>query len=155
MSLDEQDNIPNETEKRPFDAKGFFIRLIVSFVVAALLSVAVMLFELFGPSRFTWQDNAFRILSDSFSVAGVLTALFWCLGWASSKGAFDLLVYSTRKMLSFMFRWHPENSNLPSTYADYVEMKHGGEKKPFHGELLYVGALFLLIGIIFALIEMA
>ena len=72
----------------------------------------------------------------------------------SEKGAFDLIVYSVRKVFSFAFRIHPEKSNLPPAYADYVEQKRA-KKKPFHYELVLIGGIFLLLGIVFAFVSLS
>ena len=109
--------------------------------------------ELFGPLELTWSDNKYRVLSDSFFVGGAMPILFWLLAWVNEKGAFDMIVYGVRKVFSYAFRIKPEKSNLPPTYADYVEMKRA-KKKPFHYEMLEVGGVFLLLGIIFAFISL-
>lgn len=147
-----QEEIEEKKMKEPLTFKGVLLRSIFSSVFAILLFVAVLLIELNG-LKLSWDAYKFRILCDSFFIAGVFPVLFWLLLWVAAKGAFDMIAYSMGKMLSFMFRIHPEKSNLPPTYADYVEQKRA-KAKPFHYELLIVGGVFLLLGVIFLILNM-
>ncbi len=141
-------------EKEAFSWKKFTIRLILSFLFSVALFAGTFCIEVLGPLELTWNENKYRVLSDSFFVGGSLPILFWLLVWVSEKGAFDMIVYGVRKVFSFTFRIKPEKSNLPPTYADYVEMKRS-KQKPFHYEMLEVGGLFLLLGIIFTFVSLA
>ena len=140
-----------EQGKERKSLKGIIARTSLSFAFALAIFLTVFFLELYGPFELTWEKNRYRILSDSFSLGGLLPILFWLLVWVSEKGAFDLIVYSVRKLFSFTFRIHPEKSNLPPTYADYVAIKKA-KRKPFHYELLIVGGTFLLLGLIFILV---
>ncbi|MDD7043429.1 MAG: DUF3899 domain-containing protein [Mollicutes bacterium] len=140
-----------EQGKERKSLKGIIARTSLSFAFALAIFLTVFFLELYGPFELTWEKNGYRMLSDSFSLGGLLPILFWLLVWVSEKGAFDLIAYSVRKLFSFTFRIHPEKSNLPPTYADYVAIKKA-KRKPFHYELLIVGGTFLLLGLIFILV---
>ena len=140
-----------EQGKERKNLKGIIVRASLAFTFASAIFLTVFFLELYGPFELTWEKNRYRMLSDSFSLGGLLPILFWLLVWVSEKGAFDLIVYSVRKLFSFTFRIHPEKSNLPPTYADYVAIKKA-KRKPFHYELLIVGGAFLLLGLIFILV---
>ncbi len=142
-----QKEIEEPKYKEPISVKGIVIRTALSLLFAAAVFTGVLLIELLS-MKLSWSAYKFRILCDGFVVGGVFPVLFWLLLWVAEKGAFDLIAYSMRKMLSFMFRIHPEKSNLPPTYADYVEMKKE-KRKPLHLELLLVGVSFLILGFIF------
>ena len=149
-----EENLEGTTkEKELFSWKKFWIRLILSFLFSGALFAMTFCLELFGPLELTWDDNKYRVLSDSFFVSGAMPILFWLLAWVNEKGAFDMIVYGVRKVFSYAFRIKPEKSNLPPTYADYVEMKRA-KKKPFHYEMLEVGGAFLLLGIAFAIVSL-
>ncbi len=141
-------------EKELFSWKKFAIRLTLSFLLSGAFFAITFCIEYLGPLELTWTSNKYRILSDSFFVGGAMPMLFWMLVWVSEKGAFDMIVYGVRKVFSYAFRIKPEKSNLPPTYADYVEMKRA-KKKPFHYEMLEIGGLFLLLGIIFTFVSLA
>ncbi len=147
-----QEEIEEKKIKEPLTLKGVLLRSILSFGFAIILFVAVLLIEL-KAMDLSWYVYKFRILCDSFFIAGIFPILFWLLLWVAEKGAFDMIAYSMGKMLNFMFRIHPEKSKLPPTYADYVEQKRA-KRKPFHYELLIVGASFVLIAIIFLTLNM-
>lgn len=140
-----------EKEEKKKKIKGILIRSILSFAFASILFTIVLLIELYA-LNLSWLTNKYRILSDSFFVGGCLPILFFLLVWVSEKGAFDLITYSVRKLFSYCFRIHPEKSNLPPTYGDYVEMKKA-KRKPFHYELIVMGSLFLILGVVFALLS--
>lgn len=144
----------DDDEKERINWKKFFLRFFLSFFIAGALFATTFCIEYFGPLELNWTNNKYRILSDSFFIGGLMPILFWLLVWVSEKGAFDLIVYSVRKVFSFAFRIHPEKSNLPPTYADYVEQKRA-KNKPFHYELLEVAGAFLLLGIIFAFVSLS
>ncbi|HBE99137.1 MAG TPA: hypothetical protein DDW18_03795 [Firmicutes bacterium] len=139
------------TKEQKKNLKGIIARSSLSFAFALAIFLTVFFLELYGPFELTWEKNKYRMLSDSFSLGGLLPILFWLLVWVSEKGAFDLIVYSVRKLFSFTFRIHPEKSNLPPTYADYVAIKKA-KRKPFHYELLLIGGAFLLLGLVFVLV---
>ncbi len=139
------------TKEQKKNLKGIIPRSSLSFAFALAIFLTVFFLELYGPFELTWEKNKYRMLSDSFSLGGLLPILFWLLVWVSEKGAFDLIVYSVRKLFSFTFRIHPEKSNLPPTYADYVAIKKA-KRKPFHYELLLIGGAFLLLGLVFVLV---
>ena len=139
------------TKEQKKNLKGIIARSSLSFAFALAIFLTVFFLELYGPGELTWEKNKYRMLSDSFSLGGLLPILFWLLVWVSEKGAFDLIVYSVRKLFSFTFRIHPEKSNLPPTYADYVAIKKA-KRKPFHYELLLIGGAFLLLGLVFVLV---
>ena len=145
-----EENTKEKREERK-SLKGIIVRASLAFTFALAIFLTVFFLELYGPFELTWEKNRYRMLSDSFSLGGLLPILFWLLVWVSEKGAFDLIVYSVRKLFSFTFRIHPEKSNLPPTYADYVAIKKD-KRKPFHYELLIVGGAFLLLGLIFILV---
>lgn len=145
-----EENIKEQGKERK-SLKGIIARTSLSFAFALAIFLTVFFLELYGPFELTWEKNGYRMLSDSFSLGGLLPILFWLLVWVSEKGAFDLIAYSVRKLFSFTFHIHPEKSNLPPTYADYVAIKKA-KRKPFHYELLIVGGTFLLLGLIFILV---
>lgn len=153
MNKKEERKFTNNPEESVSNLKKIIVRSIIFFLIASGLFAATMCIELLGPLGLTWNDNRYRVLSDSFFVSGAMMALFWGIIWVSQKGAFDLLAYSMRKILNFMFRIHPEDSNLPPTYLDYVEQKRA-KRKDLHYEAFVIGVTFVTLGVIFALLSL-
>lgn len=154
QKVDEERKNIDEEGKEKFSWRKCLLRVSLSFLLAFILFATTFCIEYFGPLELNWNHNKYRILSDSFFIGGSMPILFWLLVWVSEKGAFDLIVYSVRKVFSFAFRIHPEKSNLPPAYADYVEQKRA-KKKPFHYELVLIGGIFLLLGIVFAFVSLS
>ena len=67
------------------------------------------------------------------------------------EGAFDMIVYGTKRFFIFIFKKNPEESSLPRTYFDYVVQKRG-DKKRNHFEYLIFPFIFFFIGLILSII---
>lgn len=126
--------------------KSLFIKYIVCFSIALLITFIVFWINGF------FTDSAavnLRILSDGFTVSGLLLILFAGMMFISSEGAFLVIGFIMRNVvLAFvpMGRMHHER------YADYRERKLGKIKKSGDHCILFTGLLFLLIGIIFIIV---
>lgn len=90
-----------------------------------------------------------QILSDGFSVSGILLVLFAGLMFVSGEGALLGIGFIMRNvMLIFV----PMGRRHHETYYQYRERKLGKTKSSGDHCLLVVGLLFLLIGIILTVI---
>lgn len=130
--------------------KRFIIEFIITFCFCAVFCVIVALLLVFVKGD-SFEDNTLRVIGDSFFVSGLLVMLFWILIYLSQEGAFDIIVYGTKKFFNYLLKRHPEDSSLPKTYYDYVSLKREKKKKGFLGILLS-SLLFLIVGIIISLI---
>ncbi len=130
--------------------------LISSLIVLILTGVIIGLVEYFtltnGPEG-TGQDKnlIMHILSDSFSLSGLLGLCFFALSYISSKGAFDILAYSIQTLFLVTFRPKYRQTSFPKTYYDYKVMKDTKRKKPI-SVLLMSSGIFFLVGIILLII---
>ena len=148
-----EENQVNNVERIKPTKKEHIISAIVAFVTCSLICVGVILIDVFV-KELNFKDNGLTIFGDGFFVAGVLCVLFWLLVVVSQAGAFDMLVYGCRKFFIYIFRKHPEDSNLPATYYDYVMLKHKNKPKRFYWSLV-VSLVYLTIGIILSLITLS
>lgn len=90
-----------------------------------------------------------QVLSDGFSISGILLLLFAGIMFISSEGALigiGFIMRSVALIFVPMGRKHQE------TYAQYREHKLGDLKKPGDHSLVVVGLLFLLIGIVLTVV---
>ena len=132
-------------EKKGLD-KGFFIGLVICFIINCLISLMVLLYELYS-LKSPWNSEKWTILSDTFSVSGGFMILIYLLVWASGAGAFDAIVYASKLAFFTTFYKNVRETKLPKTYADYREIKRGKEKMNVNF-MLISGGLFLIIGLI-------
>lgn len=146
-----KENIQEKIDKRE-KAKKSLLRFSCSFLCVSLLFIGVFCLEVYGPMKLALSQHKFRILSDSFFVAGALPTLFWLLIFVYERGAFDLVSYSVKKFLVFAFRINPKKSNACVSYRDYVNERRKKAKKPRY-EFLIVGCLLLLLGVFFAFLS--
>ena len=89
------------------------------------------------------------ILSDAFSVPGILMTLFAGLMYVSSEGALIGIGYVMRNVVLFFI---PMGRNRHERYADYRERKLSKAKNRNNRPILFTGLAFLFIGIVLNLI---
>ncbi len=132
---------------------------IISYTIVLVVALALILLVCGLKGLFTEEKSRIDVISalcDAFFVAGVVVIGIGALIWASDKGAFDGLGYS----ISSLFNLHkPAGKGLnwkkSETYEEYVERKHAPEKKnKSMNMLLIIGAVLLLIAIIFLIVYM-
>ncbi len=128
------------------EKKELLLKYLACFGVAALIAVAV-----FAIDGFFTDDIAvnIQILSDGFSVAGILMLLFAGMLFISSEGALIGIGFVIRNVfLAFI----PMGRAKHEVYAKYRERKLAELKKRSDHCVLFTGLLFLVIGIAFSVI---
>lgn len=126
--------------------KKFIIGSIITFLICTLMALLTGIIVV-NVLKVEYEKDTLRVYGDSFFVSGLLVTLFWFLLLVSQAGAFDIIVYSVKKMINYFFKKHPEDSDLPKTYYDYVALKREKKKNVFPS-VLFVSSIFLIIGII-------
>ena len=94
----------------------------------------------------------YRILSDAFSIPGILLMCFFGLIWVSSDGFFDGLGY-TFSRIGGMFV--PGMRAKHETYFDYKMRKRDKREERENGGfgfLFFVGLAFVLISVVFVIL---
>ena len=128
------------------EKKALLVKYIICFAVASLITVAVF-----------WSQGFFvhsvavniQILSDGFFVSGILLTLFAGMMFVSSEGALLGIGFILRNVaLTFI----PMGRLRHEKYADYRERKLKEMKKTTDHCILFVGLLFLVVGIVLSLI---
>ena len=128
------------------EKKKLLLKYLVCLGIAALMTVAV-----FAIDGFFTDDIAvnIQILSDGFSVAGILMLLFAGMIFISSEGALIGIGFVIRNVfLAFI----PMGRAKHEVYAKYRERKLSELKKQSDHCVLFTGLLFFAIGIIFSVI---
>ena len=85
-----------------------------------------------------------KILSDCFTLPGVLFIGIAMLGWVSSKGTFDIFGYSMRGLFTL---WKKESYYKQESFYDY-RVKKDENRKPFNLPMFLVGIVFFMLGIV-------
>ena len=126
--------------------KALLIKYLVSFAVAAVLTVAVFAIQGF------FTDDAgvnMQILADGFCVSGGLMSMYAGMLFVSRQGALLGLTFALRyTVLTFI----PGGRAKQELYKDYRERKMAEMKKSTELHVLLTGLLFLAVGIIFTVI---
>ena len=128
------------------ETKSLLIKYIVCFCVASLIT-----FIVFWIKGFFTESTAvnIQILSDGFSIAGLILTLFAGMMYVSGEGALIGIGFVMRNVvLAFI----PMGRKRHETYKQYRERKLGTIKKSSDKCLLFTGLLFLLIAVAFTVI---
>lgn len=123
------------------EKKSLLLKYAVCFGIAALITVCV-----FAAKGF-FTDSAsvnLQILSDGFSVSGILITLFAGLLFVSGEGAFIGIGFVLRNVVQAFV---PMGRRHHEFYAQYRERKLGKLKKQEDHCVLFTGLFFLIIGI--------
>lgn len=142
-------NIQSNPEKRLFD-KGFFTGLISSFIVGLIIGLIVFLIEYFGQYKGNVVYDSvsyYSMLTNIFSIPGVILILLYLIMFVSKEGAFDAIAYSFKLVFYNTFRKDLRQTKLPATYGDYRLLK---SSKPRSSSLflLFSAIPYIIAGII-------
>ena len=129
-------------------------KLIISYVVSA--SIVLVLGVIFGLILYFFQykdteKTTLQYWADVVSVTGAMGVLMWLFILMTSYGAFDMIVYGTRKMFNAIFRRNPR-TGLPRTYTEYVESRREKEHDNYL-PFLFISLGILVVGIILLIIH--
>ena len=117
---------------------AYITYIAVAMLVAIVSATVWQLFEQ------TDTLSIMKILSDCFTLPGVLLVGIALLGWVSSKGTFDIFGYSIHGLLGLFKK---ESYYKQESYYDYRARK-SESRKPFNVPMLLVGLAFLLLGLL-------
>ena len=126
--------------------KGFLPYLISSLFVLALAALYIGLRDFFNQPLV----DQYLMLSDEFTIPGVLLILLGCLIWATDLGGFYgigfVVNYSKKSIMSFVV---PGALGDIENFHDYVERKKAEGRITGYGFLYIVGGIALAISFIF------
>lgn len=127
--------------------KSVWIRYLISFGIASLLTVGVFAIQGF----FTDSPAVnLQILADGFTISGLLLTLYAGMIFVSSQGALVGISYVFRNIILTWFV--PMGRANHEQFGDYRERKMAELKKRNDVCVLLTGLLFLAIGIAFLVI---
>jgi hypothetical protein len=149
----EAENTSNVEENDPQKKKKrFWIETLVSFLLLGVIFAVVFVIDYFPAALYVIYP--LRCYGDSFAIPGILGYCFFLLLFVSRNGAFDMIIYGTKKFWIYLFRIHPERAKIAPTYYDYQQEKHR-VKSPYPFGLLTAASVYFVIGLIFSFISLA
>lgn len=122
----------------------------IKYIIVYAVEIALFFMVLSIRDIYTKTDakEIFLILTDAFSVPGVLVVLFGLLVFCSNEGAFRMLAYSIRTLFS-VFKRNPADRKY-RTYADYKMAKDGNNAS--FGFLIIAGGTFCILAVVFLIL---
>lgn len=132
-----------DKEFNPYN-KGYYIGLIITFIILGLLSLCVYFYEIYVLN----VTNINKNLTDSFFIPSIISILFYLLSVVTKNGAFDIIAYSIKLVFYSVFYSNIRKSKLPASYKEYKEIKRGS-KRTSTSFLFFSAIPYLSISIIF------
>ncbi len=112
----------------------------------AVIGVVIFFFCAFQNNLFgqTLTREVLRILSDCFTITGILLSGVAAVSWAGSLGTFDMIGYGMKSLFFFIPK---VNSRTEKSFYDYRKRKEEKGRR-WLPEMLVIGVAFLLCGVI-------
>jgi nitrate reductase NapE component len=148
METPKQESKPLIEPKRTF--KSYLIETLICFTILCVATVGIACIDVYA-RLISFQFATLRVLGDAFGVSGLSAFCFWGLMWVAGEGAFDMIVYSVRKVFNVTFQHLIRNPKLPKTYTEYVELRRQKKKNHFF-PLLATSGLFFTVGLILSIL---
>lgn len=120
----------------------------IAFGLSLLLAAVYVLLRDFG--SLSWKER-FLVLSDAFTVPGVLLLCIGGMCWISTKGGLDGMAYILKYVSSLLIPGRPFDGKK---YADFLEEREGKRRSGF-GYLLITGLVCLAITGVFMVLYYA
>ena len=127
------------------DTKQILKRYVIT-VAAASASTALIMY-LKGIATAESHSEALKIITDAFTVPGIVLMMIAALVWVSRDGFFDGIGYAASRVGN-MFLPLVGAVNTHESYVDYKERKSKNRAEDFLF-LLFVGIGFFLIAMVF------
>ena len=123
------------------DKANLWSAVVMTATACIIFLLCATVWDLFGQTELL---PALKVLADCCTVPAVLYVGVALLGWAGSKGTFDIFGYS----IGGLFRLFKKDAyeKRGETFYDY-RVKKDESRKPFNWPLLVVGLAFLTLAI--------
>ena len=125
--------------------RNILLKYGITIFVGALMAYAVI--ELHGYATAATAAERYMILSNAFTIPGVILIMCWALVFVANEGAFEGISYAVTYAIKFLIPG--TGSNKQERYSGYVERRRSKGKTKGFGFLFFVGAAFLVVAIVF------
>lgn len=119
---------------------------------AAVFAAALMAFSVIELHGYALADTAaerYCILSNAFTIPGVILIMCWALVLVANEGAFEGISFAVTYAVKLLI---PGVGNRQERYGDYVERRRAKGKTKGFGFLFYVGLVCLLAAVVFTVL---
>ena len=99
-------------------------------------------------SQVTELVEKYRLLTDAFSIPGIIFIMVGCLVFVSTDGFFDMITFGLSKAKSMLI---PFSKKSDETYYDYKQRK-AKNRLTGYSFLFFTGLAFLLVAIVFLIL---
>jgi hypothetical protein len=96
-------------------------------------------------SSLTEKLDRYRVLTDAFSIPGVILIMVGCLVFISTDGFFDMISYALSKLGRSLV---PFSKKTDESYYDYKTRK-SGQRFTGYSFLFFTGLAFLAVALVF------
>lgn len=126
-------------------ARSNLLKYGITTFVAVLIASAVI--NLHGYDEAMTAADKYRILSDAFTIPGVVLMLCSLLVFVSNQGIFDGISYALRYAVKSLIPGL--GGQKQERYSDYIERKREKGGIAGYAFLFHVGLVFFLIALVF------
>lgn len=130
------------------NGKSPIVRYLIAIAVCSVAAGLILWTHGFDTAE--TLTERYKILSDAFTIPGVLSIMICALLWSSTLGAFDGIGYTVGQIGTMLLPMYGTKSKH-RTYYDYKESKKDKRIKGY-SFLLFVGLGFLAVGIVFTIL---
>ena len=128
------------------EKKPLLKKYIICFIIASLLTVGVFAIKGFFTDSLAVN---IQILSDGFTVSGLMFLFFAGMMFISGEGALIGVTFVFRNVILWFV---PGGRFRQETYRDYRERKMSEKNKSGDHSILVTGLVFFVIGVVFTVI---
>jgi hypothetical protein len=128
--------------------KRKIVTVLLKYSITALIgfSLVVSVLNLHGFEEAVDIQDKYRILSDAFTIPGVVLMLCGALVWIANEGAFEGISYAVSYSLRMLI---PGVRKEHERYRDYVERRRENGPVKGYSFLVITGAAFFAVALVF------
>ena len=120
----------------------------ITLCIGALMAYAVI--ELHGYAQAATAAERYMVLSNAFTIPGVILIMCWALVFVANEGAFEGISYAVTYAVKLLIPG--TGSNRQERYSEFVERRRAKGKTKGFGFLFFVGAAFLVVAVVFIIL---
>ena len=126
------------------------VRNIIKYAIALLVGAGLLFLYMWLNefSQVTDTAEKYRMLTDAFSIPGIILIMVGGLVFASTDGFFDMITFGLSKAKSMLI---PFSKKSNETFYDYKERKSKNRLSGY-SFLFFTGIAYLTVGIIFLIL---
>ena len=126
--------------------------LLLRYGITAFVGLMIMwtVLSLHGYSTASTVLDKYRILTDAFSIPGILIVMLGTLVWISNQGMFSGFTFVMGRMFRALIPLGRNKEN--KTYYEYVQEKREKGQASGYGFLFIVGGAFCAVSAVFMIL---